>query len=366
MTARRISRTRRTSKARRTVKARGGSRSAVANGAKISIQEMLDQLPRGCLGEFDFISALLYVDCTQAEHEALVAKRQELGSAWATDLSEREKLLIETLMHEYFHYLQVLSSGYVFETVAALLDVLEGTLNRFQQDDDDYRRLAVFGRLADRILRPLGEPGPSSALSPLDLLEGAAYYFQSRVLERATDHDSMLAALAMSGVGPEYTRAYERASLVLGDYAFPTFLPCVGSALLFVNPPAVFEALLEHIAEDQASPTPSHFGQVFKTVFDKQREHFIGSAVDVRELRKAGTFPWYEDALSQVAKSEGPPPVFFEFSDDAVLRALNPPMAFRDSFRGDLGIQAMFALMASRSSLRFTLPYTGAGTTEGV
>jgi hypothetical protein len=93
---------------------------------------------------------------------------------------------------------------------------------------------------------------------------------------------------------------------------------------------------------------------------------FIGSPVDVRELRKAGTFPWYENALSQVAKSEGPPPVFFEFSDDAVLRALHPPLAFRDSFRGDLGIQAMFALIASRSSLRFTLPYTGARAIEGV
>ena len=130
--------------------------------AQIRIQDMLDLLPRGCLGEFDFISGLLYVHCKNAEYKALVAKRSKAQGRWNAELSQRERLIVETSMHEYFHYLQVLSCGYLFETVAALSDALTGTLNRFKQDgsDDARRRAAVNPGLVNRgvALAPLEQP----------------------------------------------------------------------------------------------------------------------------------------------------------------------------------------------------------------
>jgi hypothetical protein len=324
----------------------------------LSIQAMLDRLPRGCLGEFDFVSGLLYVDCRETEYEELSAKRKKLGSKWDSSLSPREKLLTETTLHEYFHYLQVLSSGYLIEIVLALLDALQMALNRLQHDGADEIRLAAFGRMAERILRPLSGRDSPSALSPLDLIEGGAYFFQSRSLGRAPDHAGMLKALALPGLGPVYRRAYERASRELGEDAFRWFLVCVGSALLFADPPAVFEDLLAlRAAAGKKRGKQTSFGDMVQAV--GERHLFIGSALDVRKLRKEKVFPWYEEPLSRLAKSDDTLPAFFQIADDRLLGRLRPPLVFRDSYRGELGIPAMFAVVASRSSLRFTLPYTG-------
>ncbi len=326
----------------------------------ISIQQMLDTLPRGCLGEFDFISGVIFIDCGQAEHQALVTKREKLGNRWDEVLSDHEKLLVETTLHEYYHYLQVLSSGYLFETVCALLDGLTTAATRLKQNDKDNERLAAFARLAQRILRPLAEPHETTDLSPRDLIEGAAYYFQCRSLGRARDHASMLKAMEAPDLEPEYTRAYMRAALKLEQHAFHQFLRLVGTALYFADPPAAFEDLIGHAALTGTS-RKSHVSEKSAAGI-ADRHPFIGTATHVRTIRDVRSYPWYETPISRLAKSKAEPPAFFFISNNSLLPKIQPPMAFRDGFKGDLGIPIMMALMAiisGQRTLRFTLPYTG-------
>lgn len=320
--------------------------------AQIRIQDMLDLLPRGCLGEFDFISGLLYVHCKNAEYKALVAKRSKAQGRWNAELSQRERLIVETSMHEYFHYLQVLSCGYLFETVAALSDALTGTLNRFKQDGSDDARLAGFGRIARNILRSLRHRDEGSSLSPIDIIEGAAYYFQARSLEQVSDHDGMLKAVALPGLPEEYARAYEYASARLERDTFDKFLSLAAYALLFAEPVAVFEAFVNRAA------TGSISGEFLKSLM--ARYPYVGTAVEVWALRNKDVFTWYNRPLSKLAKAKGMPPAFFDDWEEGLeRRLLAPPLVFQDSYRGDLGIQAMFAVMAHRSALQFTLSYTG-------
>ena len=319
---------------------------------------MLDRLPRSSVGEFDLVSGLIYMDCTEAEYEQLSAKRKRLGNRWAEVLSLRERLLVETSMHEYFHYLQLLSCGYLLEMVLGLLDSLQSVLTRLQHDGADDMRLSGFSRLAGRMLGAMDARESASALAPLDLVEGAAYHFQCRALGLAADHDGMLKELKRPRLNPVYRRAYERAAHKLDARAFAGFPLCAATALMFADPPAAYEELLAGLAavwRKRGKRPP--FGQTLEAII--ARHTWIGSAVDVRKLRGEALFPWYEKPLARVAKFDSTPPAFFDTVHKKLIGQLMPPLVFRDSFRGDVGIPAMFAFVASRLPLRFTLPYTG-------
>ena len=143
------------------------------------------------------ISGLLYVHCKNAEYKALVAKRSKAQGRWNAELSQRERLIVETSMHEYFHYLQVLSCGYLFETVAALSDALTGTLNRFKQDGSDDARLAGFGRIARNILRSLRHRDEGSIGLADRYHRGRSLLLPSTQPQQVSDHDGMLKAVAL-------------------------------------------------------------------------------------------------------------------------------------------------------------------------
>jgi hypothetical protein len=117
---------------------------------------------------------------------------------------------------------------------------------------------------------------------------------------------------------------------------------------------AAYEELLAGMAGTERKNQPT-FGATLQAMI--HRHAFIGSAADVRKLRGESVFPWYEKPLSRVARSKSAPPALFDSADQKLLGKLVPPLVFRDSFRGDLGIQTMFAVLASQASLRFTLPY---------
>jgi len=334
--------------------------------AGISVQTMLNTLPRGCLGEFDFVSGVLYIDCSRAAYRTLERKREKLGRRWDRDLTSEDKLLVETSMHEYFHYLQVLSSGYLFEMVGALLDALTATANRLEQNQRDSERLASLGRFSQRILRPLTDTNEETGLCPRDLIESAAYHFQCRSLGSARNHEGMLKALELPNLEPEYKRAYEHASEKLQEDTFGYFLSCVGAALFFADPAAAFDDLLDQIAIIRKSRKRDILRTSFGAIVD--RHPYIGTTVDVWQLRKDSIYPWYEAPITHIAKSKSMPPAFFGACDEAVLSKVHPPMAFRDGFKGDLGIPTMFAvlaMMAGGGSLRFTLPYTGPRRSSG-
>jgi hypothetical protein len=148
--------------------------------------------------------------------------------------------------------------------------------------------------------------------------------------------------------------AYRHATHALQEKAFDKFLNLVGVALFFADPAAAFEDLLERSAADAPAGDEARHESIIALA---HKHGFIGSAVDLRTLRREAVFPWYEKALSKVKKL-GDVPAFAR--SETALPNVHPGFVFRDGFRGDLGIPAMFASIAARAgSLKFTLPYTG-------
>ncbi|MCE0482967.1 MAG: hypothetical protein LV479_01865 [Methylacidiphilales bacterium] len=194
----------------------------------------------------DWITGVVRINRSSSDYFSL---REKTLKSDNITLKQDEALLLETVTHESFHYLQICTSAYLYNLVRRLHDALSKHL--IQHPILTYENLASWQMTSLReefqfhtsILNIAGPEG----LTPLHILEAAAFYMQKRYhlrnLTPAQYQDER------AGECVEYTLAYDVAVSILGENTAFTVFPLFAAMSFWTSKPVeTFVGLCQRFA----------------------------------------------------------------------------------------------------------------------
>jgi hypothetical protein len=184
----------------------------------------------------DWVSGVIRVNATYDELERLRELMSTRESIRGRELGESQVLLLETLTHEYTHYFQLCTTGYLYrvakEFFTTLTSALPTDITSVEQlpqsviDDVGLRLDAV----KHKHLLTVGARG----LDVLSIVESAAFLVQKRYHRPELSPEEYEKALA--GQPSVYKKGYDIAREYLGNDAFTAY-PLLASLALWTDRP---------------------------------------------------------------------------------------------------------------------------------
>lgn len=278
----------------------------------------------GQVGVLDWITGVVRINCTVEEWERYLEGIQN---------DDRENLrfveLAETLSHECYHLLQICSTGYLYSFCMRLFDLVMPSLLMDSPVVDSISPAPETVESVRQLINELHDPG-LYGLSPIDVIEGAAFHFQ-------VSHNYLGAPsrfpVARKKLAAAYGLAYEKAAEALGEMAF-YFLPLLANhSLLWEHPGNAFVHFARKLSTQLSCGT-----KVPWTLFMDGPGMRIGLATEIRDI--VGLHPIFGD-LVDVLEKEVDFHDFFEAPHQAVTLEIAVkvhPVVILDAAHGKRGV----------------------------
>ncbi len=174
-------------------------------------------------------------------------------------------LLNETIYHEAFHYLQILSTGYLFglvaniskEELSIVCNILKEALDSKNSIQDLYIELLKNEQIEQLRLTTKKymflDDKSSLGLTNRDIIESSAYFFQKSMTENISNIEQYLKLLEFAP-SKEYSKAFLVAHKIIGESALIYFQSICFLSLLFFHPYQVFPVLCEFFKSCKYQP----------------------------------------------------------------------------------------------------------------
>lgn len=181
--------------------------------------------------------------------------------------------LLETITHENVHFVQMVTTGYMYRWACRLYDRLVKAMKPLKReliryiDNPDPRSLQGIEQQvldSDRLqlrnhLAQLDRPA-QNGISVRDLLESHAFLVEKKSHWRDLNGAGYLQMLNDDAPGPEYRAAYDLARFRLGDGATFAWFPLIVSLCLGAeDPPGAFDVVVGEMATWSLSQDPQEF-----------------------------------------------------------------------------------------------------------
>lgn len=206
-------------------------------------------------GWMDWATGILFLNSQVESAEHL---ERILNGERTNDVRE----LLSTITHENVHFLQMVTTGYMYRWVCRLYGLLVTAMNPLKQeltgyiDNPDPRMLLKLEqqiRDADRLalrdhLARVDHPGPNG-ITVRDLLEAHALLVEKKSHWQNLNAAGYLQMLNDEAPAQEYRAAYDLARFRLNDEAAFAWFPLVASLCLGAeDPPSAFDAVVDEMA----------------------------------------------------------------------------------------------------------------------
>ena len=304
------------------------------------------------LGWMDWPTGILYLNHAVENPSEFLAMVQSNRR----DAGDRE--LLSTFTHENVHFLQVVTTGYMYRWVCELYGLLVRALKPFSKElpayleDPDPRTLnRIQNGIIDvdredmqRTLARLDTPGPNG-VTVRALLESHAFLVEKISHWQGLDAPGYLQMLTVEAASPEYRLCYDLARFRLGDgAAFTYFSLIVCLALCDDDPPLAFDVMIDAIASwpslsQQPEAVDSDFANKVAALLPKP----IGSSAEAAETIRP-QHPFYGAVLSALNESASRGFNVLKFFTDPVgeMNMVAPdslrPMVFRANSKEQFGM----------------------------
>lgn len=204
----------------------------------------------GIDGYLEWVSGLVVVNRTLAQWQSYL----EAGNPF----DHARQQLTRTLVHESYHFHQILCTGWPFRLVTALAGAIGTSLGR-----DARQRNASIERLlrgesielapeALELAAGLDRAG-AAGLTVRSIVESAAYLFEFRAEYAEQTARSFVEQMHIEALPADYTAAWHAVAARVGEEAaFELLLPVAVVALCFDDPPAAFAAALSALTDADA------------------------------------------------------------------------------------------------------------------
>jgi hypothetical protein len=219
-------------------------------------------LSPGVAAYLDWSTGILRINSSFEEWDELSSRTQD-GTRVPQNLSSRELTLIETVTHETAHFLQIVTTGFLYSLSAKLyLKVAEWVADATKDSPHDTQASlqalattdipAHFARDAKAILSSLDTLGPRE-ITVRSIVESGALLTQKRTHLIDLTAERYIEVLDSSSPSKEYRHAYDVAFEYLGLAAFDLFPLIVFFSLCTARPEQVFSGLCQETARRYSS-----------------------------------------------------------------------------------------------------------------
>jgi hypothetical protein len=203
----------------------------------------------------DWATGLLYLnrEVEDGAHFEKILNREQTNET-------RE--LLSTITHENVHFLQIVTTGYMYRWVCRLYGLLVNAMKPMKQellgylDNPDPRVLLKLDQQiqdSDQLslrnhLAQLDHPG-ANGITVRDLVEGHALLVEKKSHWQNLSATGYFQMLTEEAPAPEYRAAYDLARFRLNDEAAFAWFPLIVSLCLGTeDPPAAFDAVVDEMA----------------------------------------------------------------------------------------------------------------------
>jgi hypothetical protein len=303
------------------------------------------------LGWMDWATGILYLNHAVEDPEDFMRMLE------AKHRSESDKDLLSTLTHENVHFLQVVTTGYMYRWVGELYRLLVRAMKPFAPEVPAYLDnpdpaflLKIQNRISDvdrqdlqSTLARLDAAGPNG-VTVRTLLECHAFLIEKMSHWQGLDADGYLHMLDQEASGPEYRLAYDLARFRLGDGAAFAYFSLIASlSLCDEDPPRAFDVLIGEMATWPLSQKPEAIDSDFAGRVSALLPTPLGSAAEATEQIPT-QHPFYGAAVFAINQScSGGFNVLKFFTDpvgemEIILPSALRPMVFRANSKEQFGI----------------------------
>ncbi|MFE1800042.1 hypothetical protein ACFW9L_28290 [Streptomyces sp. NPDC059517] len=315
------------------------------------------QTPPSTAAWLDWPTGLVHINATKAEWDAAAAESAATGSN-APGAHPEWELLAQSLSHENVHFMQCVTTGYMyrwaFEHFRLLADGLTELGYPFAEVGDVKKALLAAEQIVSagtaEALRghtaKLNVKGPYG-LTVRHLVEAHALCVEQLMHTEPVDAKILLHRLDTTSPNADYRLAYDMCRFWLGNArAFDSFLALITVSLCTDSPPEAFVRLLAEVAAHGLTDDAGENVEIIRQIADEvANDLLIGSAAEVwsphqgehpvygpavrrlNELAEAGDFSMHAFMVDPVSS--------IETLIDEVVR----PTLFRPSEEGVFAIQ---------------------------
>jgi len=212
-------------------------------------------MPESVAAQLDWATGIVGVNTSQQEWLRLVDRYGDKNSA---QVSQRESELLETVTHELTHFLQIVTTGYLYRFAVNLYYQIGAWISTVGKDklstDERVRVLlktAIPNSISKQVRATLGQldvEGPEG-LTTRAIVESSAFFVQKRVHWPEWDVKKYRRVLDDTCPAPAYRSAFDVASSILRDEALEAYSYITFLALCTDDPPRAFITLCHRTAE---------------------------------------------------------------------------------------------------------------------
>ena len=265
-------------------------------------------IPDDIFGYLEWSTGIIFLNLTADEYI------QSINSE-----SIKSAIVKETIYHETYHYLQIVSSGFLYNTTRDFSNEVLGIITAFINDIcipskcKTFRdALIMFNENVDLTTYKIGTEHFSKLdlinifkFSTRDIIEGGAYLLQKQMTNIELTHEIFLSKLKFAP-SKTYSKVYKFVTLHLGELAFSVFHSIAYFSLLFAEPEKIFP----HIVFDYLKP-PDIKRNVLKEL-QKQGNVVLGTPIEMfnvyhNELQEFDYF--YGNNIIEIHKHFHPMPL---------------------------------------------------------
>jgi hypothetical protein len=215
------------------------------------ILKLLD--PRDAAAYLDWGSGITRVNATHAQWDAVLSRSDE------SQLSVAERQFLETVIHETTHFLQIVTTGYLYRFAVFFSLELRGVIEDIDRagslSEADYvgslLRAPIPAQGAESLRELVSEidaPGPKE-ITTRAIVESDAFLIQKRAFWPDISPAAYRDVLDRQSPSPLYRTAYDVAGQWLGDDSLDAYPYLAYLALCTSQPPTAFVALCQAVAE---------------------------------------------------------------------------------------------------------------------
>jgi hypothetical protein len=249
-------------------------------------------LDPGTAGYLDWATGISRINASYSEWQELNPRRR------AKQITDRDIELREAASHEYAHFIQITTTGYLYRFAIRLYELLSRCVPqpKFVVPGPDLKPPEVVAKQLAEHLAILDDVGPHGITSRA-VIESQAFYIQKGSTLYGLSHKHYITMLD-EAPGPEYRHAYDLAAERLGARAFKAFPVLTSLALCTLDPAESFVELVEAVAARKLSYTHTAGTPPFAELASTVCINTIGTSVDM--LKKLPQHPVYTPVVSEL------------------------------------------------------------------